>query len=127
MKTPILSFFFAAQTAILSLPDRRCKIAVFPLWIDSNPRKQNDPYAQAGRNQKSPAGHRYPHRRRKSYLQRMLDGVAETERRRESVRFTEIYNLAVYYLRELVLHYLSQTAVGRMLLRRPRITRRKRL
>lgn len=39
----------------------------------------------------------------------------------------EVYNLVVYYLRELVLHYLSQTAVGRMLLRRPRITRRKRL
>ena len=49
------------------------------------------------------------------------------EKRKKCRLRWEVYNLVVYYLRELVLHHLSQTAVDRMLLRRPRITGRKRL
>ena len=47
------------------------------------------------------------------------------EKRKKCRLRWEVYNLVVYYFRWLVLHYLAQTAVGRMLLRRPRITGRK--
>ena len=45
-KSPIISGFFATKRRFFSVPKHRCKIAVFPLWIDLNSRKVNIRYAR---------------------------------------------------------------------------------
>ena len=109
---------YGADTVSITDPDRR-KTAAWNRKTDRQSRERPCPtraiWSGSGRCIQRPVRERY-------------GGLLLRPEKRKKCRLRwEVYNLAVYYLRELVLHYLAQTAVGRMLLRRPRITWRKRL